>query len=92
MQNTVTLSVEGVAGTPLPEEAIDHYVSGRVGRDELLDYLAAYPYVKPEPSDDPEYDMLDPQEFGVVVLAVDTGKLTESDYADLYARRHGGRS
>ena len=71
-----------------PAEVIDLYAAGLLPRDEVLSYLASYPYIDPAPTDDPAYTVTQPGEFGEVAAAHWSGKLSEADYADLYDLLH----
>ena len=71
-----------------PAEVIDLYAAGLLPRDEVLSYLATYPYIDPEPTDDPAYTVTQPGEFGEVAAANWSGKLSDADYADLYDLLH----
>ena len=71
-----------------PAEIIDLYAAGLLPRDEVLSYLASYPYIDPALTDDPAYTVTQPGEFGEVAAAHWSGKLSEADYADLYDLLH----
>ena len=74
-----------------PAEIIDLYAAGLLPRNEVLSYLATYPYIDPAPTDDPAYAVTQPGEFGEVAAAHWNDKLSDADYADLYALMHGDR-
>lgn len=76
-------------GHPLwPADAIALYDSGIWSREELLDYLADFPYEPRRPSEDPAYETTHPGQFANITRAVGRGQLTRQDYADLYDLIH----
>lgn len=75
---------ERTATHPLwPSEMIDRYRRGGVSREDLMAYLASFPYVPPTPTYDPAYEPVQPGEFFSVSMA-----LSSQEYAELYARMH----
>jgi len=76
-------------GHPLwPAEAIALYDGGIWSREELLHYLADFPYEPRQPSEDPAYETISPGQFANITRAVGRGQLTRQDYADLYDLLH----
>lgn len=66
-----------------PREMIDRHRAGEVSRNDLMEYLATFPYVPRQPSEDPGYEVPHPGEFGNVSFA-----LNRDEYAELYDRIH----
>lgn len=84
--------VEGFSGAT-PTEICERYAAGLIGRDELIDELARFPYEHEGTTDG--YDWLVENEsdrsFRHVLAALDRGLIDDGIYAELFARLHPAR-
>lgn len=89
LQRSCTVLAQRPLTHPLwPAEVISLYDVGVVDRDELLDYLATFPYEQSPISEDPAYETTGPAEFATITQAVDLRRLTRQDYAELHDHIH----